>query len=429
MNDTLKSSASRRQITQFCAYGFLKNLQFFEPFLILAFLDKGFSFAAIGILISFRAICVNLLEIPSGAIADIWGKRKAMIFSMVSYIASFVLFAAAKTYIMFFPAMLLFSLGEAFRTGTHKAMIFNWITKNGIQDQKTRIYGLTRSWSKQGASLNCVIAAAIMIFFNKYEWVFLLAVIPYALNIINLALYPAHLDGAPEKPPSFRGGIDMLKSGLKLVFTRPALSGLVLENVCFEGIFSVVKDYLQPLLKVAALSLPILLTSSNQIRTAILVAAVYFVLNQTSSAASRLSHRAVALSGSEKKLGRILWILACGLYVVMLIGFQSSLTPISIAAFVVLFILLNLWKPAFVSRFHDLAEDRSAATTLSIANQSKTLVIAITAPLLGLAIDRSSLLITNAETETSFWPIAALGIAASIVGLCINRLPTGHRSA
>ncbi|MFQ5651939.1 MAG: hypothetical protein ACE5IY_18545 [bacterium] len=54
-------------IFHFSLYGFLKNQKYFEPFLILAFLEKGLSFTLIGMLIGFRGICINLLEIPSGA--------------------------------------------------------------------------------------------------------------------------------------------------------------------------------------------------------------------------------------------------------------------------------------------------------------------------------------------------------------------------
>ncbi|MFW6262769.1 MAG: MFS transporter, partial [Thermotogota bacterium] len=38
------------QFYKFAMYGFLKNLRFFEPFLILFFRDVGLSFLQIGIL-------------------------------------------------------------------------------------------------------------------------------------------------------------------------------------------------------------------------------------------------------------------------------------------------------------------------------------------------------------------------------------------
>jgi MFS family permease len=83
---------------RFSLYGFLKNQQYYEPFIILAFLEKGLSFSLIGILIGFRELAKILLEIPSGAAADLYGRRRSMIISFSAYIVSFVLrFAPAPT--------------------------------------------------------------------------------------------------------------------------------------------------------------------------------------------------------------------------------------------------------------------------------------------------------------------------------------------
>ena len=112
---------------RFSLYGFLKNQRYYDPFLILAFLEKGLSFFQIGILIGFREVCTNIFEIPSGALADLYGRRRAMIFSFCAYIASFATFAMSKSLPMLFGAMFFFGLGDAFRTGTHKAMIFDWL--------------------------------------------------------------------------------------------------------------------------------------------------------------------------------------------------------------------------------------------------------------------------------------------------------------
>ena len=43
-----------RQFRKFQAYGFLKNLRFFDPFLMLFFLEKGLSYLEIGTLYAIR---------------------------------------------------------------------------------------------------------------------------------------------------------------------------------------------------------------------------------------------------------------------------------------------------------------------------------------------------------------------------------------
>ena len=185
-------------IWRFSLYGFLKNQRYFEPFIILFFLQRGLSFTQIGLLIGFRELSINLMEIPSGAIADLFGRRRCMILSFASYVVSFALFGLSRDYPQLFAAMFFFAVGEAFRTGTHKAMIFTWLRLQGRLDEKTKVYGYTRSWSKIGSAVSTVIAVAIVWYTQDYAWVFFLAIIPYVAGLINLATYPKELEGQPE---------------------------------------------------------------------------------------------------------------------------------------------------------------------------------------------------------------------------------------
>ena len=84
-------------LTRFSLYGFLKNQQYYDYFLILAFIQMGLSYFMIGLLIAFREFIINIMEVPTGAIADLFGRRKSMILSFVSYIISFLIFGITGT--------------------------------------------------------------------------------------------------------------------------------------------------------------------------------------------------------------------------------------------------------------------------------------------------------------------------------------------
>ena len=133
----------RPVLFRFCLYGFLKNQQYWAPFLLLAFRAKGLSFTAIGLLLAIRALVTNLLEIPSGALADLHGRRRAMLLSFSAYLLSFVLLGSARSFLLLAGAMACFGVGDAFRSGTHKAMIMRWLEGQGRRAEKTKIYGLT----------------------------------------------------------------------------------------------------------------------------------------------------------------------------------------------------------------------------------------------------------------------------------------------
>lgn len=111
------------QYYKFCLYGFLKNLRFFDAFLVLFLLESGLDFLLIGVLYSIREITLSVTEIPSGVIADALGRRRTLVTSFALYILSFLMFYVAAGFFWFAVAMFIFALGDAFRTGVHKAMI------------------------------------------------------------------------------------------------------------------------------------------------------------------------------------------------------------------------------------------------------------------------------------------------------------------
>ncbi|NOZ22796.1 MAG: MFS transporter [Planctomycetes bacterium] len=395
---------------RFSLYGFLKNQQYYEPFLILAFREKGMSFFQIGILIAFREICINIFEVPSGAIADVWGRRRAMVLSFGAYIISFIVFGLGQAYWQFFPAMFFFAIGEAFRTGTHKAMIFDWLSREGRADEKTKVYGFTRSWSQMGSAVSVVIAAVLVFVSKSYVYIFYLCIIPYTLNIINFLGYPKVLDGTSGKHVSIGGMFGLLRGALRQILTKANLRGLVVESMLFAGTFKAAKDYVQPILKHTALALPVLTAIAVERRTAVLVGIVFFILYLLSSAASRHTHVIVDKAGGEDRAAQWMWLAGIGGYAVLGVLLWFGLVGVALILYVGVYVLQNFWRPTQVSRFNVHAESESMATVLSMESQAKTFATMIIAPCLGKAVDL-----------WGFWPIGVFGCVASVGGYLVSR--------
>ena len=183
------------QYYKFCFYGFLKNLKFFEPFFILFLLEKHLSFTQIALLYSVREVIIYITEIPTGIIADALGRKRTMIFSFGFYIISFVLFYFSNNIGFLITAMVLFAFGDSFRTGTHKAMIFEYLEIKSWQAQKVHYYGGTRSCSQVGSAISSLIAAFLVFVTKNYDIVFLVSIVPFLLDIILILSYPKELDG------------------------------------------------------------------------------------------------------------------------------------------------------------------------------------------------------------------------------------------
>ncbi|MDP8209752.1 MAG: MFS transporter, partial [Candidatus Stygibacter australis] len=271
---------------RFALYGFLKNLRFFEPFLILFFLQQGISYFQIGVLYAIREILTNLLEIPSGFLADIYGRKKSMLFSFSAYIVSFLIFTFASGFGLFVIAMFWYSCGEAFRSGTHKALILSHLRLTSRLDERLNYYGHTRAASQAGSALNSLLAAALVFYTGNYRFIFLAAVVPYLLDLVNLASYPSELDVVGKNKKVRKLLFKDYLSSFLMIFRHSQNRRVFLNSSIFTGCFKASKDYLQPVLKAWALSLPILIIYSKEQRSAVIIGIVYFgiyLLTVTSS--------------------------------------------------------------------------------------------------------------------------------------------------
>jgi MFS family permease len=400
-------------IRRFSLYGFLKNQRYFEPFIILFFLQRGLSFTQIGFLVAFRELSINLMEIPSGAVADLFGRRRCMMLSFAAYIASFVAFGFSRDYRQFFVAMFFFAVGEAFRTGTHKAMIFTWLRMEGRIDEKTMVYGYTRSWSKIGSAVSTVVAVAIVLLTQDYAWVFFLAIAPYVVGLVNFMTYPAELEGQPGTQVGVREVVVHLKGCLRDSLAVRGLRRLMVESMSFEGVYTAVQDYLQPVVKDMALLIPLFIGLGEVRRSALMIGLVYVVLYLASACASRSAHRLTARAGGEERGSRLLWKVVFISYLALAPLLFFELYYVAIAGFVVLAIVQNLWRPILISRFDAYAGETEGATVLSIESQAKSVSTMVVAPVFGVAVD----FVRAQGAGGEFWPVATIGavIAALIL--------------
>lgn len=402
-------------ILRFSLYGFLKNQKYYEPFLILFLLDKGLSFFQIGLLVAFRELAVTVMEIPSGAMADSYGRRITMALSMAGYIFSFVVFSFSSSFALLVTAMFFFAVGDAFRTGTHKAMIFKWLENNGRLGEKTRVYGYTRSWSKAGTALSSIIAAALVWKSGAYSSVFLFCIPPYLINLINLLSYPKDLEGEESGNFSIKDSWEILRSTLHDALTFKPLRGLIGETMGYEGVHKVTSDYVQPVIKSMALALPLLAGLQGDRGSAVLAGGIYFFLALIGIFGARFSHILVSRSGDEGKTATLLWIFGLMAYLLLVPALLTRSYYLVILLFIALELLQNLWRPLQVGRFDGVSRGSRRATVLSIESQAKSLSAMIYAPILGFLADRLGL-----------WTVGAAGAFVALLVLYLRRRTRLH---
>ncbi len=374
-----------RQYYKFCAYGFLKNLKFYEPFLLLFFLDKGITYLQIGVLYALREILINVFEIPSGLAADALGRRRAMAFSLFSYILSFITFFVAHTYWVLIVAMFFYAIGDAFRTGTHKAMIFVYLKENNMSHLRAAYYGATRSCSQVGSALSAVIAAALVFWQGSIRPIFLFTIIPYVIDFFLILSYPKSLDIVEKHESATLKMVVVAQiKSLVLSFKNISLIKAIGNQSLYSGYYKAIKDYIQPMITSLAIATSLFSLYSQERKVAIITAIAYALLYLLTSVVSRYSAN-ISKHFSSKQKALNVYLFAGGILgTASTIYYYFDVPLLSILLFFGIYIIENLKKPIGIDYLTSLMSSDVLASSLSVESQSETIFAVLFSLLIGV---------------------------------------------
>jgi MFS family permease len=367
-------------------YGFLKSLMFFEPYLIIYLTISGLTLFQVGLLIAVREIIIYLFEIPSGVIADMYGKKIELIMCFVFYILSFLLFFLASSFWLFALAMMLFGLGDAFRSGTHKAMIMSFIDHNNIQATKTKVYGQTRAMSLIGSMVMSVVAIVFVIYLPEIKYLFLVSIIPYMIDMILIASYPSYLNEKRVEKFNFKEFIKQNVDSIKYTFKDRFVRRLVFDEALYQAGYKSIKDYVQPIVIALSISAGLIAFSnfSQEENLKIYIGIIYAIIYLISSLASRYSYK-VAKKVNHFNLANSMWFLSA--MIALILSFFLDNIFIIFFSFILIYIFINLRKPVMIEEIGNASDKTKRASVLSIEAQLSSLLLVIFAPIIGALAD------------------------------------------
>lgn len=378
----------KRQVAKFSFYGFLKNLKFFEPFLIVYLLQNELSLFHIGLMYSVREVIIYIFEIPSGVFADRFGKKNELILCFLFYIGSFVMFFIGGDVIVFVFAFILYGFGEALRSGTHKAMIMDYLDHEDLGVSKGKIYGKTRSYSLIGSMISSILAIILLFVVDEVRYLFLIAIIPYLIDIYLIMSYPSYMNQKRDSEFSLKKFLtDNLNVIRYSIFDKEA-RGLLVSSSSFGAWFKVIKDYIQPIIIVSSIGLlaqsNIELEMQNKIYLALIYAVVYYI----SSLGSKNAYKFKKIATKEV-ITTLVWIPA-GLIVLMVGLFVQQVIVVTVM-FILIYLLLNIRKPLMIELIGDTVQKEKRASVLSVESQMTSIFMIVLAPLLGYLSDTYSI--------------------------------------
>ncbi len=382
-------------LPRFCAYAVLRNLRLFDPFLVLFLIaDLGLDFAAVGLVIAWQKGLLAALEVPLAVVADRFGRRRTLVASFtIAALAMLALFAASAAADPLWPvlgALALYAVGEALRTGTHKAIILDWLTRRDERRRKVQVIGTARFYSKASAGAAALLGGALVWLTGRYGPLFAASAVPTALCALLVARYPRALDDRPPPAPPARArrGLGARLSAISSAMSRPGLLAVVVPSVLFESQVKLAGAWLQPALAHGIEGLDLAVAGGVG---AMLYGIWHLASGLFAGSAALFSSRLVGWAGGPRRALAAAHLLAAIVLGLTSAGFAGGWLGPGLALMLGLAALQNARRPIFVAAIDDVMDPRWRATTLSVESQARAIVHALTAATVGVIAEYAGL--------------------------------------
>lgn len=255
----------------FIAFRVFFNCRFYYPVFTVLFLDFGLSVAQFSILNAVWAATIVLAEVPSGALADIVGRKRLLVFAACSMLVEMAILCVApqgNTTLLFGFLMVnrvLSGLAEAAASGADEAIAYDALQGRGMADQWGRVLDIQMRLRSAIFILTMTVGAAVydpvlmtrIALFFGWEKVFVQAetlrfpvYLTLVLALLTLAvalrleeLRPAPTTDMPGDRPLGGSVLDAFKLTLDSggwILKTPFVLIVILFGMLFDGILRMV---------------------------------------------------------------------------------------------------------------------------------------------------------------------------------------------
>ena len=160
-------AVAKRNIRLFIFFRLFFNSRFYYPVFAIIFLDFGLTLEQFALLNVIWAITIIIAEVPLGAVSDLFGRKKLLLFTALLMLGEMLIWAFApkgNTTVLFWILAInrvLSGLGEASASGSDEALVYDSLEEAGMKDQWSHVLAQTSRFQSFGFMLAMVIGGAI----------------------------------------------------------------------------------------------------------------------------------------------------------------------------------------------------------------------------------------------------------------------------
>jgi len=374
-------SELRGNIRCFYLFKILEGVSFFVPIIVLFWQQNGLSLTQVMLLQSFFSLTMLLLDIPTGYLADAFGRRIVLLWSGVFMTTAIIIYSLGHSFVAFLGAEILWGVGLSLISGADVAILYDTLTELGEESSFAAVWG--RATFYYGISLMVTQFLGGFIGAYEYRWT-LYACLPFMLLVFPITFSLRE----PQRHHKVRPKIADLLSALGYLMSHQKLRWIILYAGVTYGFFQAALWLYQPYFKLTGLSV-------------VYFGAVFAVFQGLTALVGKYAHKV------EKRLGQPLSLL--------MLVFLTGTGYLLMANFLFRFSFLFIVLPQIARGFHKViisdyinkhARLDIRATILSTQSMVGRLVYAAIIPVAGWIADTYSLVRA----------LALLGFTALIVG-------------
>lgn len=400
----LSNRSIRKSDSLFYSLSVFLNLDIQRGVFVLYLLQIGITQSEIGILQSILFFSCMLLEVPSGLMADKYGRKITIIFGFVGLALSGCGFILFSTFLPFAILFFLFGASIAMGSGSDRALLYDNLLSEGREKEYPRILSTARAVGAIALGISMFIGGVIQ---DTWSWngVYLMFAASKFIGAIVVVFIPEMRISAEGVLSEDGKSVSIKHSGGVLhslvSFFRSKRGGYLIPLFIGYALFELstipLFIYGQPFFLEKGLSIPFIAGVYASIEV---VSALMFMM--ASGICSRYSLGVI---------GAITTVIATMLLYVLSLDIGMIL---SIVVFLLIMSLPSIYEVSYENFIHENVDSHIRASCLSLANLFNSVIIGISYIAFGSLLDKYGFSVTLL--------IVAAVCVSSVAGLVITLL-------
>lgn len=353
------------------------NLDVQRSLFVLYLLQLGITQGEIGILQSFLFFSSVALEIPSGLLADRYGRKFSLTIGFLGLFISGVGFLLFSSFIPFAIIFCLFGASIAMSSGSDRALLYdNLLAENRAEDYP-KILSRARAIGAVSLGLSMLLGGVLQ---DTWSWncVYIFFAISKLIGALTVTLIPeiklppVSLNTNKERGMSSKDTEGLFTALINFfrskngAFLIPLFIGYALFELSTIPLFI----YGQPFFSIQGLEVPI-------------IAGIYAGVE----AISAVMFMGAGFICARFSLGAIAFTTTLAVTLLLFILSLNIGTTTSIASFLLIMSLPAIYETSYETYIHDNVDSRIRASCLSVANLVNSVIIGISYTVFGGLLD------------------------------------------